>query len=331
LTCTSLDRELFEQDLETLETRVNERCYATVQPFVQDLGDAISKGIYSPPESIDEAVQRLEGSHTAPSKSNFSDIRERRKLGKRILKSVQPALEFALRVECEITNKPFESAAHDLETMINASLDTTNLDASDVKDEDTIMVDAAADTSEITVKSLPSQDEDAPGEAMDTGDDEDEGAERTIDVNTSGLGISQPAVASGLSDTSRKKARGAPASETPPEYNSVHRTSANGPPTPPQSNGSLGKQPADPLTEGGIPWHLRAMEPVGTSALVEHTPSVDESRLQSEDLTDLDEVQRKGLGGGEAYNPSAVEGGDASPSKSSAGKAQTRRASGRRR
>ena len=74
LTCNSLDKDLFEHDLQTIETRVNDRYYATVQPFAQDLGDAIGKGIYSPPESIDQAVQRLEGSHTSPSKSNFSEI-----------------------------------------------------------------------------------------------------------------------------------------------------------------------------------------------------------------------------------------------------------------
>ncbi len=304
---------------------------------MQDIGDAISKGIYSPPEHDEHSAQGSEDVHASPAKTNFSDIRERRKLGKRILKSVQPALEAALRIECEITNKSFDVACHELETMINASLDTTkpSADASQEKDEDTIMVDATVvDNSEITVKSLPPEDEDAPGEAMDTADDEDDGAERTIDVNTSGLGITQPAAPSSRTDKSRKTSRGAPVSETPPEssdYASMQPAGANGgPPTPPQSNGSLGKQPADPLTEGGIAWHLRPLEPVGTSALVEQAADGYESRLLSEDLTDLDEVELKGLGA-DIDKYSAVEDGDVSPSKSRAGKAQARRASGRRR
>jgi NuA3 HAT complex component NTO1 len=60
----------------------------------------IAEGINTAPTPKNEELNLALS--TSPSKNTFSDIRERRKLGKRILKAVQPQLEAALKIEAEI-------------------------------------------------------------------------------------------------------------------------------------------------------------------------------------------------------------------------------------
>lgn len=338
----SLDKELFETDLEALDKRVEQRRFATVLPFAQELGDLIGKGIRTPPAEVlgegADSATRTDGADTSSQKHSFADIRERRKLGKRILKSVQPFLEAALKVEAEIVNKSVEALTKELEAIIEASLDTTKQVEEVGAAEDTVMTDAQ-DASEITVKALPEDDagDYSAAEAMDTG--EDEVVRDNIEVDTSGLGIvDATTIAAATSDKSRKTTRGGGAgssSESPDGDYGGLGVQQPGPPTPPQSNGSLGRDPADPLTEGGVLWHLKEFAPQGTSAVLELRPGVlgfDAARLLSEDLTDLDEVELRGLGadGGGMVVAAADEDAATATAKAKASKSRGRRASGRR-
>ncbi|RCI14793.1 hypothetical protein L249_6474 [Ophiocordyceps polyrhachis-furcata BCC 54312] len=300
---TSLDKNLFADGLAKLQSRIEQRFYVSALCFAQDLGDVIGGGIATPPVTEEVPEQRFEAADTAPAKNAFSDIRERRKLGKRILKAVQPYLEAALRAESEITNKPFDGLQKELEALMDASIEATRapvkLEGEEGEDEDTIMVDA----SEITVKSGTNGD----GQAMDTveaGSAENRNGGGNIEVKTSGLGI----VHRGGPEAMRRAGRGVAAaangglngtSETPPESDGfvpMNRQTAAGPPTPPQSNGSFGKEPGDPLADGGVLWYLKAMQPVGTTIVGEHWAGRDAVRMLSEDLTDLDDEELQGLG-----------------------------------
>ncbi|KAJ4144686.1 hypothetical protein LMH87_003560 [Akanthomyces muscarius] len=209
----------------------------------------------------------------------------------------------------------------------------------------------AQDASEITVKSLVDENgaDYAEDDAMDTA--EDDVVHDNIEVDTSGLGIvDATTLAAAKSDKNRKAAAtrgGAGSSSESPEgsggdYAALgqqqQQQPQEGPPTPPQSNGSLGRDPTDPLTEGGVLWHLKSFEPRGTSALLEHTAApagFDAARLLSEDLTDLDEVELKGLGGANGSSISAMTVGadedEQAAAKTKVNKARARRTSGRQR
>lgn len=261
--------------------------------FAGDLCDVIRKGIDTPPDAnaTDEPLD--EPTDVSSTKNTFSDVRERRKLGKRILKAVQPHLETALRMESEISQKSLESLQHELESTIEKSVEAgrpiTTTDQGKVADgpNDTIMVDASQDL-QITVKPEPVEGEE---DAMDTGADDEEGG--NIEVNTSGLGMVEE---DGAKETPPRTAQ---MSDTPPDsdlYVLKPRPTQSGPPTPPQSNGSLGLEPADPLTDGGIMWHLKGYEPHGTSIVLDHWAGREAVRMLSEDLTDLDDEELKGLG-----------------------------------
>ncbi|KAH8737953.1 PHD-zinc-finger like domain-containing protein [Ilyonectria robusta] len=332
----SLDKNVFMDGLEMLQERVETRFYVTGLSFAADLCEIISTGISTPPRSASEPSEsHFEPIDASPTKNTFSDIRERRKLGKRILKAVQPYLETALRVESEISQKPFETLQKELETMVDNSVETGRPAAAPNREEpieeadDTIMVDAPQ-ALQITVKgSLPEEED-----AMDTGEDGDEDG-GNIEVNTSGLGIIDE------EDSKVELHNGIKSSDTPPDtdgYVSRPRPVQSGPPTPPQSNGSLGLDPADPLTEGGVLWYLKGHEPRGTSVLGEHWAGRDAVRMLSEDLTDMDDEELKGLGMDVDHGVSSVAvevnghvDAETTAAKSKASKVKKRRTSTRRR
>ncbi|GJN77320.1 nuA3 HAT complex component nto1 [Purpureocillium lilacinum] len=347
----SLDKDLFSSGLERIEKRVGERFYTTALAFAHELGDVINAGIVTTPVMQDISEPQFETTEGAASKNAFLDIRERRKLGKRILKAVQPYLETALRVESEISNKPFETLQKELESLIDTSLDTGRVAIGagvekQEADEDTIMVDAP-DSSEITVKSSFNNDDmaqeaDIDGDAMDTADDVEENGDN-IEVNTSGFGKDADKAQSSPRKSKRSIIMNSiESSETPPDSNGfvpAAQTDQAGPPTPPQSNGSFGKEPADPLVEGGILWYLKSMKPEGTSILGEHwAAGRDAVRMLSEDLTDLDDEELKGLGRDvdDSVTAAMLDAETASStvatkSKANANKTRKRRTSGRRR
>ena len=256
-----------------------------------------------------------------------------------------------MRVESEISNKPFETLQKELESLIDTSLDTGRVAIGagvekQEADEDTIMVDAP-DSSEITVKSSFNNDDmaqeaDIDGDAMDTADDVEENGDN-IEVNTSGFGKDADKAQSSPRKSKRSIIMNSiESSETPPDSNGfvpAAQTDQAGPPTPPQSNGSFGKEPADPLVEGGILWYLKSMKPEGTSILGEHwAAGRDAVRMLSEDLTDLDDEELKGLGRDvdDSVTAAMLDAETASStvatkSKANANKTRKRRTSGRRR
>ncbi|KAF5529607.1 3 HAT complex component NTO1 [Fusarium mexicanum] len=333
----SLDKNLFKDGLDKLQTRVNARFYVTVMSFALDLCDVISSGISTaPPESSTVATQ-TEAVDAPPAKTTFSDIRERRKLGKRILKAVQPHLETALRIESEISQKPFEGLKKELENVIDRSIDVRPLTAmgqdkpTDLSDEvnDTIMVDAEL---QITVKASSTEGGDAMDTTSDNGNIE---VSTNIDVDTSDLA---EAGAFGKHESLPNTVN---SSNTPPEtdgYMPKPQPAQSGPPTPPQSNGSLGLEPTDPLTDGGILWYLKGHDPKGTSVLEERWAGRDAIRMLSEDLTDLDDEEFKGLGmdvdhaaASATVEVDVKEEVEPAGGKTRASKAKKRRASTRRR
>ncbi|OAA34556.1 bromodomain and PHD finger-containing protein [Metarhizium rileyi] len=346
----SLDKDLFTSGLANLQSRIDQRFYVTTLTFAQDLGDVISTGIMNAPSSsANSSESRFEAMDASPIKTSFSDIRERRKLGKRILKAVQPLLETALRVESEVSNKSLDTMQKELENIIDVSVDTSRVAAmasitAKQEEEDTIMVDAP-DSSEITVKSgLNDEDVDGDGDPMDTGEDAEGQNGGNIEVNTSGLGIafkSEEPIVSPRKSRRTKGNGGIQPSETPPESETyvnlasaaAPTTGIPGPPTPPHSNGSFGKEPPDPLTDGGVLWYFKTMQPRGTSILGEHwAAGRDAVRMLSEELTDLDDEELKGLRAEVDESVAAgLVNGDAEDGGKPKAKPRRRKAPGRRR
>ncbi|KAI1212961.1 bromodomain and PHD finger-containing protein [Annulohypoxylon truncatum] len=313
----ALDKNLFHEGLLKLSNRIDERFYTTTLTFTHDLCEVINVGINTEPKPQSESQQKTGLIVPTVSKSDFSDFRDRKKLGKRILKSIQPQLETALRLESEAAHKSFETMRQELESMMEASLELRQQflnqgSGESERSRDVIMVDSSAP--EITVGG----EADGPAAIGETSGDVPmtgmsiAGGNGNIEVNTSGLDGDEM---DGVESTTKTLSfREAPVTESKPEALSVDGAQAidtppatNGyvgaapslqpaPPTPPQSNGSLGHQPTDPLTDGGVVWYLHDFEPEGTSAIQEQWQGRDAVRSLSEELSEIDEDELKGLG-----------------------------------
>lgn len=304
-----------------MSNKIDDRFYTTTLTFAHDLCEVINAGINTEPKPQEDSQAKVGLIAPAASKSDFSDFRDRKKLGKRILKSVQPQLETALHLEAEAVHRPFDNLKQELESMMEASLElrpqnTNQGIAESEQSQDVIMVDSSA--AEITV----GQTDDpitADGTLVDV-TMADAGVEGVIasgsgniEVNTSGLeadtemdGVqsSTNVIANEESQLVEAKQEemstdGLQPIDTPPATNGYVGAAPAvqpAPPTPPQSNGSLGHQPNDPLTDGGVIWYLQDLEPEGTSAVQEQWQGRDAVRSLSEELTEIDEDELKGLG-----------------------------------
>lgn len=294
---------MFKAGLNELQLKFDKRFYTTTLDFAHDLCQVINIGINTEPTSEFDGQPRFEliESPTKP----FSKAPERKRLGKRIIRSVQPLLETALKAEADITSKPYASLQKELEGMIDASLEIRkppfpkpDAEASGQADQDVAMADAPEDAHITVAESQVDGAAVTDGDHMDVDDlnievkDEDAAETNGKVPANAGEGVTPKEQEGDLPN-------GVKSAPTPPDtigYMLVSQGS-NGPMplTPPQSNGSLGRGTDNMLTEGGIPWYLKAFDPVGTTAVEEQWAGRDILRSLSEELTDMDEAELNDL------------------------------------
>lgn len=312
LTCVNrLDKNVFKAGLSQLEAKFEKRVYTTTLAFAHDLCEVIHVGINVESRPVVTDQPRFEPIDVSPTKQNsHSEAKDRKRLGKRIIKSVQPQLETALKAEAEITSKPLASLQQELEGMIDASLEIRqafgfqpNTEPSGQHNQDVIMVDAVEDGHITVGGAIDGQVDGEAGEQAVESMDIDEQSIEVKEEQASGSGGIDAAVpgddnaAQGTANKSLPSlVRSAP---TPPDMNGDVPVSQNSrqpaPLTPPGSNGSLGRATENALTEGGIPWYLKNFEPEGTTAIEEQWAGRAAVRSLSEELTDMDEEELNDL------------------------------------
>lgn len=306
-----LDKGVFAEGLSTLQANLDVRFYTTTLAFTHDLCEVINVGINSELKKVDSADEE---SVATLGKISYDDPRYRKALGKRILKAVQPQLEIALKTEAEISSKPLDSLQKELEDMLEASLEIgTSTSAAAVPEGDATAANqdvemADAPNGEITV----AEDGEAKAEDADEMEVDAEGEldDDNIEVATARAEAQGPESSSssvaghegnGKAADTKPAAPAAPdTSDTPPAtngYQAAPPPAQPAPPTPPQSIGSLGTQvSADPLSEGGIAWHMKDFKLRGTTILADQWPGRDAIRTLSEELSDMDDRELEGLG-----------------------------------
>lgn len=190
--------------------------------------------------------------------------REKRKLAKRIIKAIQPALEDAIRKESELNRKPFEKELKELDVILDHSVMSrrdsiegdTELEADQPDAQPDVMegVEATGDAAE------------APAEPQPTEDT----------VLTEG-----PAPEEATAEEP------APTDETKPNINATY----NRHPTPVLTE----EDQQLPLAQGGIQWYMEPFDPIGTTIHEERWTGRDVMRGMSEELSELDEDELKDL------------------------------------
>jgi NuA3 HAT complex component NTO1 len=244
--------------------------------------------------------------------------REKRKLAKRIVKSIQPALEDALRKESELLRRPFEQQMKEMDEMFSrrASLADSLLDGDPETavpatltngtshltltmpngDADVDMVDPAddqllhghspivnGDTSLQDVSMQDAVDEDGE-DLVAAGSIAQLNGELTADAEQTLAEHTPPASTNGIKKDADLVLRGGFKNQSP----------AREPPTPPIS--LVDNQQAS-LVEGGIPWYVEQFDPDGTTIHEERWTGPEVLREMSEELSEMDEEELQGLGG----------------------------------
>jgi NuA3 HAT complex component NTO1 len=362
--CHSSDKKnAFTGGLVKLGEKVKNRFYTNALSFVGDLSTVFSAGISNEP-SISSDTN--EADQTSPSKKHPMDMKERKRLAKRIIKSVQPQLENAVRVEAEISGQPIELALEELERLLETSFQVQNeivsiigaavslgdagaevemIDADRVSQNETILVNG--DSSEFHQEDQePNGNEDHIDVEMEDVDAPHELDDDAIMVATSpsdlvGDTITTAALAEvngNISPMKNNHPNGVKNEATPPATNGANSAVSSeeiGPPTPPISTGDLvHDQGMKVLADGGIPQYLLkdfSIDGTQVSEIVGSFMSV--ASHASEVLSDMDDDELNAL------QPTIVEadkgvvasGSRPSPTKTKKGKGKKKRFGGKAR
>lgn len=303
----SVGGHLFGQQLTTLQRQMDQHLFVTALSFAQAFGEAISAGIAKHTAMPRSSVSGSEVELLDTSQASAAAFATRRQLGEEIIAATRPYFVLALQAESEIASKSYDALQLELDSIFEICLDVRPPDvemgsSGGDSDTDVDMADAV-DSGQTT----HGRDADQEGlhhsqsrqkSIKDNGESGD-GEGDSIEV----AGPQQAVIHSlAVTDDSRSQTTSQlETSETPPDSNGTYAAAASrhghtGPPTPPQSNGSLGKEQNDSLLEGGILWHMKVFEPEGTSVLAEQWAGREAIRMLSEELTDLDDDELKGLG-----------------------------------
>ena len=297
---------VFRHGLLSVRSKLEERFYTSVSTFSADLARVFTSEIGVQPAG-DTAELQMQISGRAPELS--LEQREKRKLAKRIIKAIQPALEDAIKKESELSGKPFEKELKELDLILESSVLSrrASLAAAPAADVESLrheMTDAAADTDAPPAghddgREPPTLDQSAPRETsvpatsphdkpldidMPDASEADANAEVTVPMAVDEDAAGPPTL-NGIVRRDHESVRSPPPSH-------LSSSGERGPLTPPLS---FQDDQQLPLTPGGIPWYVQPFDPIGTTIHEERWTGRDVMRGMSEELSELDEDELEGL------------------------------------
>lgn len=307
-------RHVFKEGLQAIREKLNNRSYGSVAIFSAELANVLSSDLGVEAANTAELQEQVSGRAI----DMTTEQRERRKLAKRIVKAIQPALEEALRNESELSGRPFEKQIRELDMMLDHSIlsrresfsGSTNGEEVEIRgifkeaNGHHIPLPIRRDAEEMeqlggdeiknfnldSSKQADSQDVDMvdapvePGEEFD-GSIAQLNGELSADTEQVVAANTPPASTNGV------KGDGV-GGTTNLSSNSRHRVPE--PPTPPLSLGGLQQST---LVSGGIPWYIEPFDPDGTTLYEERWTGPEVLRDMSEELTDIDDEELEGLAG----------------------------------
>ena len=229
-------------------------------------------------------------------------------MARRLIKTVQPLLEEALRKEAELTGRPYEQQIKEMDEMIFSRRASLSESVENAQADAPLLANG-------TNRSTPATREaDVDVEMQDPCDEEVEY------INGHAFPIVKPAKDISMVDAdSNELTNGTTfahvngdiansievSTNTPPastngirkdgDTNSTETKDGilHEPPTPPMS--MEGNQAAT-ISQGGIPWYVEAFDPVGTTIHDERWMGQEVLRAMSEELSEMDDDELTGLG-----------------------------------
>jgi len=261
---------------------VDARYYVETMTLAEDLAVIFKNGIEAVGENMPGELTVSCEEYNASLKQAIYEVKDRKKLAKRIVKAIQPQLEAAIRAEADLVQKSPEQMVADMEAVLEGCIDVSPEallgpakqdtvadqeavdhfmegvevaadDNADINQQITVEAEAA-DSAAAQSKDVDMLDEDAPGEEVDDGDVltpivsvADEVAEANSNRATAQLKSKQ----------SEQPPNDTQISDTPPGSNGYDITSPIShqpphPPTPPVSNPSAGSTVSQDLASTSV-------------------------------------------------------------------------------
>ncbi|PQE33040.1 PHD-finger domain-containing protein [Rutstroemia sp. NJR-2017a WRK4] len=324
-------KKVFTSGLVELRAKLDQRFYTTTGAFVKDLSAKFTVAIMNDSLSA-KGLASDDIEKMSTNKKHSTDIRERRKLGKRIIKAVQPMLEAALRAECDVLKKPVDDQLANLNILLESCLlpaegsnglqeALADLHGVERSHDDEVPDAFNANNSGSTESSgnlegealLKSESTNGDVEMSDVADHDAEDVIHVDSMIDPALRDLEAPIVQVAGEVKETKTNGI----TPPEtygYSSTVEVPQITPPTPPVSTGENPTESADVLNNGGILWYVKDFQPEGTSILQDVPAEHTNGSVDSEELSDMDEEDIKALADPEA-GPSVQSGTPATKAK----------------
>lgn len=301
----------------SVRSKLVERAYTSVATFSADLARVFTSEIGVQPAG-DTAELQMQISGRAPELS--LEQREKRKLAKRIIKAIQPALEDAIKKESELNGKPFEKELKDLDLILENSVSSRRASisggsAEQETPEKVVVTNGVNGDNEEQAQAITKAepgDESPHVASADATDDmvmldaNQQEAPNPVD-NDPGPAPAPMAAAASMpgSESENIQAVDAHVVSDPTtigiikddesdssQLPSQAMAAQQGPPTPPLS---FEEDQQLPLAQGGIMWYMQPFDPIGTTIHEERWTGRDVMRGMSEELSELDEDELNDL------------------------------------
>lgn len=291
----SLDiKRTFTAGLWQVQNRLHRRYYVQATTLAEDIAMICKKNIEAVAARLPSEATVGSAEYNSQLKVAIHEVKDRKKLAKRIIKAIQPQLEIAVRAEADLLQKSPDKMVADLELVLEGCIDISpeallgptrhgtadpTVAVQSIEGADT--ADDNVDVNQQISVEAEAADSNAVAEAADVDMlDEDEDAPGEPDDGDAYASITPAAAETTTTKSTTEEPLAAQTSETPPaatEYGAAS-THLPQPPTPPVSNpgaGSIISQdlaltssgapsvapPGSFLTGGGKPWYLENYDP----------------------------------------------------------------------
>lgn len=289
LFCSHDSKGVFAEGFNEIKIKLEDKAYTSVQAFNDDLLAVLSAEIEFPP------VANAGDGENEPNKTTHttltSEQKDTKKLVKRIIKSVQPHIEDALRKEADMTRAPFEKFV-DLETLLEQKVQDRH-NAAPIEDAPHDVEESEhTDHNNVTE---PLTNGVGPEDAAQTKDDiqlapslDDNAADSNHSMHDEAA--DEVAIAAQLGQDTLRATNGEH-QDNAMELDDRDATGRTEPLTPPRSEKNL----LNPLHSGGIPWYLDPFDIHGTTIYEPIWAGREVLKAMSEDLSELDDDELDGL------------------------------------
>jgi NuA3 HAT complex component NTO1 len=274
------DRGTFRDGLVQLQAWNKAGQFTSVTEFSSNLVQIFAEVLGSEATTFGEIVQQV----TGRAEDMAQEQRDRRAQARRVLKSIQPQVEDALRKEAELTGRPYAQQMKELDEALQSrrgSLADSGLEIPIIETNGIPTING------VTHEDVEMPDVDevrANGNANGTSDEVVQSVELGLQPKLDHAANTPPASTNGIRH------------DHIPNHNALISDAPNvEPPTPPLSLQGQGKGTTN-IGLGGIPWYVETFDPEGTSISEERWTGKDVLRDMSEELSEMDEDELQGLG-----------------------------------